>query len=696
MKADSFKISKVFSSGGDIQYVLPHFQRQYSWEQRNWQTLLDDAFALYDEYDPEQEPPEHFLGSLVVISDGFRNGVIPAFNLVDGQQRLTTISLLLCALHDLVHETHPAIAKRTKRLLMNPDEMGDVRYKLLPTTKYGDRNAYTALIRGETPLPTESGIPAAYNYLRQQLEQKLTDGEIQPEFLFVVISNCFQVVFIDLNHDESPYKIFESLNAKGKPLSQADVVRNYIAMKLPTRQQEAVFKDHWEKIEHLLQEKRMVGKSRIGELTAFLRHYLAMASRVLCSQDHIYERFRDRCEREFGAANEFIAEIATLRTFAEYYDRLLRPKHETDPDLQKALTRLNQLELSTIYPFLLAAYAAYHSNAISKNELLDLLGVLENYLVRRHICGEPTNFLNKMAPTLWRDIQIEMENNLSFKHALRQVLANKRYPNDRNVLQAIRTRKQYDSGSQEKLCLILESINRHLYAGMGGYTILNGSPTIEHILPQKPDPAWKQDLGDALDTTYRDYLHTLGNLTLVTQEWNTQLSNGSFSNKKSALSRHALKINNDYFSQAIALWDESAILARADNLTQTFLAIWPAFGEANAATKEGYRAPKSVTIYKETLQITDKTWRQFMKIVMEWVIQNHPAKFNDVRKQLETHFCDDLTDKKYPRDWHKLSNDVYVYQSDSARGHKSFCRRILQAVGVSEADWSLEESEMAA
>src|SRR5688500_8950587 len=100
MRADSFKIAKVFSSGGDIHYVLPHFQRQYSWEEANWQTLLDDAFALYDEYDPEKEPPEHFLGSLVVINDGNRNGIIPAFNLVDGQQRLTTISLLLCALRD--------------------------------------------------------------------------------------------------------------------------------------------------------------------------------------------------------------------------------------------------------------------------------------------------------------------------------------------------------------------------------------------------------------------------------------------------------------------------------------------------------------------------------------------------------------------------------------------------------------------
>jgi len=217
MRADSIKISKVFSGGGDIHYVLPHFQRQYSWDETNWKTLLDDAFAIYDEYEPDKEPPEHFLGSLVVINDGTRNGVITAFNLVDGQQWLTTISLLFCALRDIVRDTHPGIAKKVQKMLVNPDEDGDVHFKILPTTKYGDREAYTAIIREDTPLDVESGIPQGYTYLHKELSQKIAKGEIEAERFFLVLSNCFQVVFIDLNHDESPYQIFESLNAKGKP-----------------------------------------------------------------------------------------------------------------------------------------------------------------------------------------------------------------------------------------------------------------------------------------------------------------------------------------------------------------------------------------------------------------------------------------------------------------------------------------------
>jgi uncharacterized protein with ParB-like and HNH nuclease domain len=140
MKADSLKISRVFSGGGDVHYFLPYFQREYAWNKENWQTLSNDIFALYETYNPEKEP-EHFMGALVVINDGTRNGVVPAFKLVDGQQRLTTISLFLCALGRLIAKSHPQLNKKIRRLLTNPDESEFLHFKLLPTTKYGDREA---------------------------------------------------------------------------------------------------------------------------------------------------------------------------------------------------------------------------------------------------------------------------------------------------------------------------------------------------------------------------------------------------------------------------------------------------------------------------------------------------------------------------------------------------------------------------
>ena len=507
MKADSLKISKVFNVGGDVHYIMPHFQRQYSWDKDNWETLLNDAWAIYEEYQEDDKEPEHFLGALVVINDENRNLVIPAYKLVDGQQRLTTISLLLCAFRDLIQESDSKTFKKIQKMLVNSDEDGDLHFKVLPTNKYGDREAYTKIIKGEreTPATTESNIPKAYEFFRKELGRKLDSKEIMAEHFFIVLSNCFQVVVIDLNKDESPYKIFESLNAKGKPLEQADLVRNYIAMKLPTAQQEKVFTDQWEKIETLLQEKRTVGKSGLGELTAFMRHYLAMRSRVLCSEEHIYARFRDRCEK--FTDSDFIEELSTLRRFAEFYDKLLRPENEKNQDIQDALHRLNTLELSTAYPFLLSVYDAYDSNRISYADFADASKLMENYMVRRFICGTRGSDLTRLFPTLWRDITNEMASEASFKEAPINVLVSKKYPSDRSVVQSIRTAKLYDNRSQSKIVFVLETVNRHLSLGTGGFTVLDSKPTIEHIFPQKPSETRKNELGENLDSIYQDYLH---------------------------------------------------------------------------------------------------------------------------------------------------------------------------------------------
>lgn len=690
MKADSLKISKVFSNGGDIHYVLPHFQRQYSWNENNWKTLLDDAFAIYKEYQPEKEP-EHFLGSLVVINDRPINGVISTFKLVDGQQRLITISLLLCALRDIIQEADPRTCTKIRKMLVNSDEAGDVYFKVLPTTKYEDRETYKKIILKEELSATESNISNAYSYMYKDLSQKIANSEIIAERFLSVLSNCFQVVFIDLNKEESPYKIFESLNAKGKPLSQADLVRNYIAMKLPTAQQEKVFTDQWEKIEHLLQEKRTVGKSRIGELTAFIRHYLAMCSRVLCSEEHAYARFRDRCEADFPKSQAFIDELKTLRRFAEYYDKLLRPENEKHKDIQEALIRLNNLEIQTAYPFLLMAYDAYESKQIELDDLLDRFKILENYMVRRYICGEKTNYLNTMFPTLWRDITTEMDNELSFNDALKKVLVTKNYPHARSVEQSICTTHLYDKHNQKKLCFVLETINCHLSKNTGGKTVLDSSPSIEHILPQKPCEDWKTELGENLERIYQDYLHTLGNLTLVTQSWNSTLSNGSFLMKKQALEKHGLLINSKYFSQKIGRWDENSIRERAMFLGEKFLEIWPAIGEATPLSTQVYGTPKAVTISGQKIELPGKTWRQLRKSTTEWVITNHPEKFDKARQALTTYFCDAIEGKRFPKDWHQLSNKVWILQKSSAEGHMNFCRRILMAVGISESEWNVEE-----
>ena len=591
MKADSVKIANVFSGGGYIHYVLPHFQREYTWEKTQWQTLLADAAAIYDEMGPpgtaNTTDLEHFLGSLVVINDGTMNVTVPVYKLVDGQQRLTTISLLLCALSRVLTDTHSLLRKKIIRNLINEDESGDLHFKLLPTTKYGDRAAYTAILRGETPNNQGSRVWQAYKHLYTDLAARVASGNLDPERLFAVIMNSFQVVFITLDSSESPYKIFESLNAKGKSLSQADLVRNYIAMRLPGAMQEQVFTKHWAHIEDALQEQRLVGKSGLGELTAFLRHYLAMRTGVLCSVEHVYARFRDRAEREFPNADAFAQEIAELHRFAGYYNHLLRPAQETSAALREPMTRLNTLEASTAYPFLLSLYDAHDAQVLTGAELVEALAILENYLVRRFLAGEATNFLNKVFPTLWG--QLDMAEPMA---SLRTALAARNYPSDGKLRQVLAVRSLYDKSAltRERTALVLDAINRRLSVGTGGYTALDNTSTIEHVLPQTLSDLWRDELGSDWERVYGDRLNTLGNLTLVTQEWNSSLSNAPFAVKRSKLAAHALLMNSAYFGQDIPAWDEGAIKKRGDYLTDKVLEVWPSLSPSPTA-----QAPKTQT-----------------------------------------------------------------------------------------------------
>jgi uncharacterized protein with ParB-like and HNH nuclease domain len=683
MKADSFKIAKVFSGGGDVHYVLPYFQREYAWEKSNWQVLLNDVIDIYEAYDPENEP-EHFLGSLVVINDGTRSGTVPAFKLVDGQQRLTTVSLIFCVLARLAEDLKPALKVKIQKFLINPEETGLLRYKLLPTKKYGDQEVYLALLDGQNELPpNDSKIPEAFSFLHKEIEGKIKREEIELEKLFIVLSNCLQVVFIDLNQEERPYEIFESLNAKGKDLSQADLVRNYIAMKLPENKQGDIFDKYWSKIENLLQEKRTVGRSRLGELTAFLRHYMGFRTGSLINERHVYARFRDRIEKEFKSPNAFEQEVATLKRFSEYYDKLLRPNKESNRNIQTALERLNTLEVSTAYPFLLAAYDAMSQDLISHSDFLAGLNVLENYIIRRYIVGEPTNYTNKMFPSLWREID---PNN--FVLSLTKIIITKNYPTDHKVRQATISEQLYGrSESRAKLALILDSINRHLSdkEKSGGYTILNDEPTIEHIMPQTLGKEWKQELGESWEQTYSDYINTLGNLTLVTQEWNSGLSNSVYALKKKKLNEHALKLNSVYFKKITGDWNEKAIRTRAEWLASHIVEIWFLLGNPPVSSHTMSAKPTSLKILGQSFTVG--SWRDVAYYTAK-TISEISDDFDNLAEQYPAYFDTD----QFKNASKQLPNGWWLNVNLSASSIKNFCRNLIESAGISEEEWQVEEA----
>ncbi len=682
MKADSLRISKVFSSGGDVHYYLPYFQREYAWEKSNWQTLLDDVFGLYEIYN-EEKPPEHFMGSLVVINDGTRNGTIPAFKLVDGQQRLTSISLLLAVLASLTKESLPILYTKIRKMILNQDEMGDLRYKLLPTKKYGDQDAFKAIVDEEELPVRESKILEAYQFFHQEINRNIQLNKIDPQKFYLVLVNSLQVVFIDLNHDERPYEIFESLNAKGKPLTQADLVRNYIAMRLPEKRQPEIFDKYWSKVEEKLQEKRVVGRSRLGELTAFLRHYISFQTGALCNESHVYERFRDRIESDFSEPNTFESEIKQLKIFSEYYDRFLRPENESENEIKVQLERLSILEYSTSYPFLLGVFDAYNKGSLSKTSLISGLKILENYFVRRYLTGEPTNYLNKLFPNLEKDINYN-----DFEFSLKTALLSKKYPSDHQIRISLITEGLYDKSlpTRMKTSLILDSINRYLSVkkSSGAYTVLSGDPTIEHIMPQTLNDLWKEMLGENFDQIYRDYLHTLGNLTIVTADWNASLSNSGFFTKKEKLSNHGILLNSEYFKKQVSTWNEDEIRKRADFLGNLILEIWPALGEQPEIKTSIGTKPVAINILGQRIIV--RSWRDVACQTSEEMIKLND-NFDEIAEMMPAY----LERKKFPRASRQLSNGWFINTNLSAQSIKTYCRNLIAAFNLDDSDWSVEE-----
>ncbi len=680
MKADSLHLGKVFSSGGDIHYVLPHFQREYTWDKPEWQMLIKDIFSIYELYN-EDMPPEHFLGALVVISDGMQAGTVPVFRLVDGQQRLTTISLLLRVLSNILAENdeYKNLKKKIGKMLLNNDEDGTLYYKLLPTLKYGDRASYCALIDG-TPIPQkiESKIPDAYTFLHKELTARLRGNSFDPHRLFNVLMTSLQVVYINLDQYERPYEIFESLNYKGKSLAQADLVRNYIAMKLPPKRQEAVFIELWSPIEEMLLEKRTVGRSKFGELTGFLRHYFALLSGVLISEEHVYSRFRDRGEQL--DVDSFEAELKQLKQYAVYYDRLLRPSHEPDTDVRNQLKRLNTLEISTGYPFLMWLYHKWKQAALTREQLLAGLALIEGYMVRRFLNRDSTNYLNKMFPALIKEIKIN-----NFVESLSVALGSKREASNVRLRRSAEMVNLYrrDIYTRQKLNLIFQTINRRLSEGSGAFTQLDANPTIEHIMPQTLSAAWKQELGENWEQDYDLLLHTLGNLTLVTQAWNSQLSNSIYAAKCTQLGQHGLRLNADYFGDnAPTHWNGDSIRERAQWLMAHVTTIWPQLSVTTSSSEE---KPKMLIIMGETFPVD--SWRDVIRQTADFVVEWTGDEFEEkVVVAIPNYF----RNEPFKSRSYQLANGWWIYVNLNTGTVKKVCLMLLEAAEIPEEEFEVE------
>ena len=552
MQASPVHILQYFD--GSKQGVIPLFQRPYSWESKDWDTLWDDLMAQYE----ESERAHHFMGAVVTVPVQSVPVGVSKHLVIDGQQRLTTLSILLTAIRDKASQLGDSVTEGiVGDLLINRHYQTPDDLKLLPTQ--ADRAAYKALIhREEMKSYEESRVIQAYRRFVKKLDDTDTeDGPLVPKKVLEAIQSSLQVVMINLSEGDDPYLIFESLNHKGRPLSQADLVRNYVLMRfqhstLPGGEQESVYEELWRPIETSLNDS----------MTEFLRHYGMRYGRMV-RKDGIYTASKAEFEK-LKQPTGVREKLEEMKSASRSYEKFLKPDEEDSPRISKGLRAVQELDSTVFYPFLIRIYRGWREEIYTADDIIASLDTLESFYIRRLVCGVPTNALNKITLELCLNLP---DTNLVvwLKERLSNGSGGRRWPLDGEFSDALVTQPIYPRRRLARYMLIaLEESFEHKEA------VDTDTSTIEHVMPQTLSDGWKEYLGDRYLEIHERWLDTLGNLTLT--GYNTELGNALFSEKKERLQNTHFELSKSILKKAV--WKSEEIKERGEYLAQLALKRW--------------------------------------------------------------------------------------------------------------------------
>lgn len=642
---------------GKKQFTIPIYQRTYSWHLKQCQQLFLDIERIGN----DESELSHFIGSIVYFKPGTSPVTsVPELLVIDGQQRLTTVSLLLLALTHFLKE-HPDFTLEDETweeiqetYIINKHRKDDSRFKLLLTRK--DKTTYTNLVdQMEMTSSHSKRVLENYNFFK---------GKIHKENALAVYHGIKKLIIVDviLERDkDNPQLIFESLNSTGLDLSQADLIRNYILMGQPMDKQNDLYERYWFPMEQSFGEN-------IGSLAWFIRDYLTMKEASIPRIDQVYEVYKKFLGSKNGIKSVEEA-VKSLHRYAKYYVCIALLKEE-DPAIAKKLKEITKLKIDTSYPFLLAVYGDFEEEQINKEEFIEIIGMVSNYVFRRAICGIPTNSLNKTFATLYKRIKRETYLE-SVKAAFILMDGYRRFPSDSEFSKELQIKDVYNFRSRNYLLESLENYNRKELVNAENYTI-------EHILPQNQNVSiqWQNELGEDWEQTKAKYLHSLGNLTLT--GYNSELSDRPFSDKKTipgGFDTSPLFLNESV--RAETKWNEEAILRRASKLAERACLVWkePTLPEDKLNL---YREPEevkehsvySIEHYDHLLGEMLELYRQLEKRIL-----NLDATVRVEFKKLyiafkaQTNFVDIVPQKKRLR----LSLNT---QFDKIKDPKGFCKDV--------------------
>ena len=563
MQAGETTLNKLLNTSR--QFIVPIFQRNYSWQKNQYEQLWFDILRA----SKFKEKQNHFIGSIVYIDMGTPAGRPQQLLLIDGQQRLTTISILLCAIKDYVQKFNLEtklinLAKIKNQFLYNSDEIDEDRYKLLLNVQ--DKETYIKLIDNTifTVNKPATNIIKCYEFFYERIEDFIKQyGQIDE-----IYAGIFKLSLVSISLDkdsDNPQMIFESMNSTGKDLSQTDLLRNYLLMDLTPEKQTRLYKTYWKPMEELFGED--IYKNDLNKFDYFIRDFLTLKSDTghICKINNVYENFKryyldNNCEK--------FAVLKDLFTYAKYY-ACIDLLQENDDELKLYWQEFKKLDSHVVYPFLLKLYDDYSRQILIKEDFKKILQVVISYLWRRAICEIPTNSLSKTFATLYQAVDKDDYVNSIIK-AFVFKSSYKRFPSDYEVREKLQTKDIYHFRLRKYLLEALEN-----YYHKEPIDLNTANYTIEHIMPQNIEHnlSWQQMLGEDWQEVHSLYLHSLGNLTIT--GYNAEMSNKSFVEKVNGES--GFKHSHLKLSESIAqcdVWNKKAIQRRTNILTDIILKIW--------------------------------------------------------------------------------------------------------------------------
>lgn len=680
MKGSELRLIE-YMEGSKKRFIIPVYQRNYDWKIENCKQLYDDLIQVI-----KNNSKTHFFGSIVSVYEP--SGRNTEFLIIDGQQRLTTMSLLFLALYNLLEEK--IIISKDESLkdqiyedfLVDKYQPQEKRMKLKPIKN--DQKAFSKLFNSKDDYIKDSNLTINYSYFYERIQKQ----EITIDELFDAICRL-EIINITLNNEDNPQLIFESLNSTGLDLSEGDKIRNYILMGLPKQKQDEYYEKYWNCIE----------KCTKYDVSSFIRDYLSVKQLIIPSQKKVYINFKKYVE---DSSLKIIEILEDLLSYAKRYNILLCGK-TSSKELNSCINRLNRLETTVTRPFFLEVLRLYDENQINLNEVTEAFSITESYLFRRTICDLPTNALNKIFLLLNREIMRYDGTDSNYIEKLKFALLSKkdraRFPNDDDFSLMFTEKPIYQMNSKNKIYILERLENFGTLEDKDIYRHYDeGEYSIEHIMPQHLTPAWIKELGDSYEEIHDTWLHRIANLTLTA--YNSKYSNSTFVEKKTmknGFEDSGIRLNT-YVSKKDK-WTLAELRDRNDYLLKRALDIW-AFPSTNYKPQE-----KQLDSYTLDDEASFLSGRQIAKFVYKGIEQPVVSWVEMYTKVLRALYLEDKTiitkialstdddlsihfstNKRIFKKCDEIGDNVYVQTNTNTQSKLSVLNRLYKLYGMDPTD----------